>query len=302
MAANNMHLTYYSELITYIITRIRNQTHTNTQINDTVLVEIAKLTACAVQKFTPTLVNYKSLSIASPAHISPKKFYMKIKKLAAPRQRDEFLQWYQNYLENLFPGARLEAEKRRADELRNASAGGVASGVELELPRRCDKLENQQQEQQRHAQQQKQLRQPQQQTTSESSNKDNNDEDLAEADQNSVNSSSNSSNIFLLPQATSSTLALPREKECENNENPGADESAIEVDLEANSAGATSSGSYDLMPLSVAGAGAGAAAVTVTDEAIFSAVQQQQHHNLLRFGTDTASGGVPELEPDETVT
>ncbi|CAD7005525.1 uncharacterized protein LOC101456504 isoform X2 [Ceratitis capitata] len=302
MAANNMHLTYYSELITYIITRIRNQTHTNTQINDTVLVEIAKLTACAVQKFTPTLVNYKSLSIASPAHISPKKFYMKIKKLAAPRQRDEFLQWYQNYLENLFPGARLEAEKRRADELRNASAGGVASGVELELPRRCDKLENQQQEQQRHAQQQKQLRQPQQQTTSESSNKDNNDEDLAEADQNSVNSSSNSSNIFLLPQATSSTLALPREKECENNENPDADESAIEVDLEANSAGATSSGSYDLMPLSVAGAGAGAAAVTVTDETIFSAVQQQQHHNLLRFGTDTASGGVPELEPDETVT
>lgn len=80
------------ELIEYIIKRIRNQTHNNTVINDSLLVEVSKLTATAAQNSTST---------SSPL-ISPKRIYAKIKKMVMPRQRDNFLLWYRNYLEQLF--------------------------------------------------------------------------------------------------------------------------------------------------------------------------------------------------------
>ncbi|KAH8270064.1 hypothetical protein KR018_003462 [Drosophila ironensis] len=80
------------ELIEYIIKRIRNQTHNNTVINDSLLAEVSKLTATAAQN---------SASTSSPL-ISPKRIYAKIKKMDMPRQRDEFLLWYRSYLEQLF--------------------------------------------------------------------------------------------------------------------------------------------------------------------------------------------------------
>ncbi|KAH8378849.1 hypothetical protein KR009_001744 [Drosophila setifemur] len=80
------------ELIEYIINRIRNQTHNNTVINDSLLAEVSKLTATAAQN---------SASSSSPL-ISPKRIYAKIKKMDLPRQRDEFLLWYRTYLEQLF--------------------------------------------------------------------------------------------------------------------------------------------------------------------------------------------------------
>ncbi|XP_016999344.3 uncharacterized protein cmb [Drosophila takahashii] len=79
------------ELIEYIIKRIRNQTHNNTVINDSLLAEVSKLTATAAQN-----------SAASSPLISPKRIYAKIKKMEMPRQRDEFLLWYRSYLEQLF--------------------------------------------------------------------------------------------------------------------------------------------------------------------------------------------------------
>ncbi|KAH8256932.1 hypothetical protein KR038_000048 [Drosophila bunnanda] len=79
------------ELIEYIIRRIRNQTHNNTVINDSLLAEVSKLTATAAQN-----------SAANSPLISPKRIYAKIKKMDMPRQRDEFLLWYRSYLEQLF--------------------------------------------------------------------------------------------------------------------------------------------------------------------------------------------------------
>lgn len=79
------------ELIEYIIKRIRNQTHNNTVINDSLLAEVSKLTATAAQN-----------SAANSPLISPKRIYAKIKKMDMPRQRDEFLLWYRSYLEQLF--------------------------------------------------------------------------------------------------------------------------------------------------------------------------------------------------------
>lgn len=94
------------ELINYIIARIHNQTQANTVINDTLLVEIAKLTATAAQNCA-TLTDNLAMQQQHPQtmlsqNISPKKIYAKIKKLGIPRQRDQFLIWYQDYLETLF--------------------------------------------------------------------------------------------------------------------------------------------------------------------------------------------------------
>ncbi|XP_054734786.1 uncharacterized protein LOC129242253 [Anastrepha obliqua] len=284
-ADNNMRPAHYTDLIASIITRICNQTHANTQINDTILVEIAKLTASAVQNFTPTLANCKSQTIPSP-HISPKKFYMKIKKLSVPRQRDEFLQWYQNYLESLFPGARLEAQRRR-EELRTGDIAGATTAC-LELPRACDKVENHQhQVQQRQSQQQKQL----QQSTNASGNTNNNDEDLAEADQNSANSSSNTTIAVAEEhqeeQQRDKQICLRREIEFENNENPDADvesngakgSTTGQSSIDANGGGSA----YVTVPLSAATV----AAIEVTEDAINAAVQQ---HDLLRFTSDVGIG------------
>ncbi|XP_017467446.1 PREDICTED: uncharacterized protein LOC108359885 isoform X3 [Rhagoletis zephyria] len=285
-AENNLSPTHYTDLIAYIITRIRNQTHPNTQINDTILVEIAKLTASTVQNFAPTLGNYQSLGTSSP-HISPKKFYMKIKKLSVPRQRDEFLTWYENYLENLFPGARLEAERRR-EELRSSGISGAAP-IGLELPRMCDKLENHhQQVQLRQAQQHKQ--QQQARNASNNDHKDNNDADLAEADQNSANSSSNTT-------IEERHTGIQRDNELENNENPDDDVKGVGTGThnkhdEQDDAGAVG-GAYAIMPIMSVGnaAAAAAAAATVTGDTITAALQE---HVLLRYASDsTAAGGTP---------
>ncbi|KAH8314864.1 hypothetical protein KR074_005381 [Drosophila pseudoananassae] len=98
------------ELIEYIIKRIRNQTHNNTVINDSLLVEVSKLTATAAQNST---------SASSPL-ISPKRIYAKIKKMVMPRQRDSFLLWYRNYLEQLFvvvqPPGSMQSDKSQTRE------------------------------------------------------------------------------------------------------------------------------------------------------------------------------------------
>nr|XP_036216874.1 uncharacterized protein LOC106616869 isoform X2 [Bactrocera oleae] len=280
---SNIRPTYSNDLITYIITRIHNQTHVNTQINDTVLVEIAKLTACAVQKFAPTLVNHKTLSTAAP-HISPKKFYMRIKKLCAPRQRDEFLQWYRNYLEGIFPGARSEGEWRQGDDL-CISGTSEASSASLELPRIRNKMANQQQAQQQ---------QQQQENGNSISNKENNDEDLAEADQNSANSSSNTSNILFDNTFAEhlATNALMHENELVNKENPNDNVDKLEKNNEkptnADQCGDVA-GACCLMPLSPAAI----AAAAVTEEAINAAIQQRDAQHFAANGTD---GGTAETD------
>lgn len=90
------------DLIKYIINRIRNQTHTNTLINDALLVDVAKLTATVAQNAQPLSQNLNTGN--NNSNISPKKIYAKIKKLSLPKERDEFLRWYQNYLENTLFG------------------------------------------------------------------------------------------------------------------------------------------------------------------------------------------------------
>lgn len=254
------------------------------------LVEIAKLTACAVQKFAPTLANHKTLSTSS-THISPKKFYMRIKKLCAPRQRDEFLQWYRNYLESIFPDARSEGECRQGDDL-SISGTSEASNASLELPRMRNKMANQQQAQQ----------QQQQQGATSNCNKENNDEDLAEADQNSANSSNNTSSILFDNNFADrlTTNALMHENELENNENPEDNGD----NLEENGPKITNSdqsgdvaGACCLMPPSVAAI----AAAAVTEAAINSAIQQRDPQ---QFVTNGADGGTAETDftPHNTYT
>ncbi|XP_017957944.1 putative uncharacterized protein DDB_G0271606 [Drosophila navojoa] len=140
------------ELIEYIIKRIRNQTHNNTIINDSLLAEVSKLTANAAQNsaasWTPNAV--------SPL-ISPKRFYAKIKKLDVPRQRDEFLLWYRTYLEQLF-----------VVEQQSADTGSMPITKSKELKAHSKKQVN------------KRVRA---QSNSQDSN---NDADLAEADQKKV--------------------------------------------------------------------------------------------------------------------
>ncbi|XP_075163442.1 combover [Haematobia irritans] len=90
-----------TDLIKYIIARIRNQTHVNTIINDALLVEVAKLTANVAQNAQHIIQSTAACNYnINNNNISPKKIYTKIKKLTIPKERDEFLSWYQNYLEN----------------------------------------------------------------------------------------------------------------------------------------------------------------------------------------------------------
>jgi len=109
------------ELIEYIIKRIRNQTHSNTIINDSMLAEVSKLTANAAQNSAASWTP----NAASPL-ISPKRIYAKIKKMEMPRQRDEFLLWYRTYLEQLFvveqPRNSCPAKTKAKDE--RGAAGG----------------------------------------------------------------------------------------------------------------------------------------------------------------------------------
>ncbi|EDW41392.1 uncharacterized protein LOC6605587 isoform X2 [Drosophila sechellia] len=139
------------ELIEYIIKRIRNQTHNNTVINDSLLAEVSKLTATAAQNST-----------ASSPLISPKRIYAKIKKMDIPRQRDEFLLWYRSYLEQLFVVEQPQDSCKPKTKLAPSAASP--------------------------AKQKNQRVRKQSQSQSQDSN---NDADLAEADQKNVSSSGN---------------------------------------------------------------------------------------------------------------
>ncbi|XP_052844732.1 uncharacterized protein LOC128257667 isoform X3 [Drosophila gunungcola] len=146
------------ELIEYIIKRIRNQTHNNTVINDSLLAEVSKLTATAAQN-----------SAASSPLISPKRIYAKIKKMEMPRQRDEFLLWYRSYLEQLFvveqspPPDNCKAKLKSPPPPPPPSAGSPA----------------------------KQTRKRVREQSQSQSQDSNNDADLAEADQKNVSSAGN---------------------------------------------------------------------------------------------------------------
>lgn len=139
------------ELIEYIIKRIRNQTHNNTVINDSLLAEVSKLTATAAQNST-----------ASSPLISPKRIYAKIKKMDIPRQRDEFLLWYRSYLEQLFV---VEQPQDSCKTKSKVTPSGASPA----------KLKNQRVRKQSQSQ----------------SQDSNNDADLAEADQKNVSSAGN---------------------------------------------------------------------------------------------------------------
>lgn len=209
---------------------------------------------------------------------------MRIKKLCAPRQRDEFLQWYRNYLEGIFPGARSEGEWRQGDDL-SISGTSEASSASLELPRIRNKMANQQQAQQQ---------QQQQENGNSISNKENNDEDLAEADQNSANSSSNTSNILFDNTFAEhlATNALMHENELVNKENPNDNVDKLEKNNEkptnADQCGDVA-GACCLLPLSPAAI----AATAVTEEAINAAIQQRDAQHFAANGTD---GGTAETD------
>lgn len=205
-----------SDLIKYIINRIRNQTHTNTLINDALLVDVARLTATVAQNAQPLTHNICVGNNAS--NISPKKIYAKIKKLSLPKERDEFLRWYQKYLENTLFG----------NHHHHSSDKGKSSST---------KIANKQQEQQHR---QNDL-QPQ----------TNDDGDLAEADQNcSLNNSGSSCNVTHNKSVNAAyrkfsennddepgtLMAIKTETsngdiECENNENP---DEAFSLNIEDN--------------------------------------------------------------------
>uniref|UniRef100_A0A6P4EWV2 Uncharacterized protein LOC108047046 isoform X2 n=1 Tax=Drosophila rhopaloa TaxID=1041015 RepID=A0A6P4EWV2_DRORH len=150
-AGISVELTPDHELIEYIIKRIRNQTHNNTVINDSLLAEVSKLTATAAQN-----------SAASSPLISPKRIYAKIKKMDMPRQRDEFLLWYRSYLEQLFVVEQPQ-ETCKAKLKTPPNAGSPAKQTN------------------------KRVREQSQSQSQDS----NNDADLAEADQKNVSSSGN---------------------------------------------------------------------------------------------------------------
>ncbi|KRF97605.1 uncharacterized protein Dwil_GK27156 [Drosophila willistoni] len=152
-----LQLTPDHELIEYIIKRIRNQTHNNTVINDSLLAEVSKLTATAAQNSAAHWVP----NATSPL-ISPKRIYTKIKKMDMPRQRDEFLLWYRSYLEQLFVVEHPTTKCCKAKEKDNSSS---SSNSRKQLNKRV---------------------RAQSQSQSQDSN---NDADLAEADQKNQSSS-----------------------------------------------------------------------------------------------------------------
>ncbi|XP_055905703.1 uncharacterized protein LOC129941160 isoform X2 [Eupeodes corollae] len=88
------------ELIHYIIARIHEDTQPSSVINDALLVDIAKLTATAIQNYAIVKCRHKEI-IEARLHISPKKIYTKLKGKSFPRDRDGFLMWYQRYLETM---------------------------------------------------------------------------------------------------------------------------------------------------------------------------------------------------------
>ncbi|EDW35078.1 GL25447 [Drosophila persimilis] len=153
-AVTSVELAPDHELIEYIIKRIRNQTHNNTIINDSLLAEVSKLTATAAQN---SAANWAQ-NTSSPL-ISPKRIFAKIKKMDIPRQRDEFLIWYRSYLEQLFV-----VEHPKADCQAKSKVSSTSS------PKK---------------QTNKRVRKQSQSQSQDS----NNDADLAEADQKNVSSS-----------------------------------------------------------------------------------------------------------------
>lgn len=153
------------------------------------MVDVAKLTATVAQN--AQLLTQNNLG-NNPSNISPKKIYFKIKKLSLPKERDEFLSWYQKYLENTIFG----------NHQQNSVEKGKSSATK--------QTNNQQQHQQ----------------STDSQAPD--DGDLAEADQNcSLNTSGGGStgNNYHHSEDndvhTSVVIIKPEGIEYENNENPG---------------------------------------------------------------------------------
>lgn len=164
------------------------------------MVDVAKLTATVAQNAQPSTQNNLG---QNSNNISPKKIYAKIKKLSLPKERDEFLAWYQKYLENTIFG--------------NHHHHQLQGQHSSEKGKSTVKQTNQQQ-QQHQQQQQNDLQSP-------------DDGDLAEADQNcSLNNSGggsgaggNSNNYNQAEEndtQTSIIIIKPEGIEYENNENP----------------------------------------------------------------------------------
>ncbi|BFF96898.1 uncharacterized protein DMAD_05431 [Drosophila madeirensis] len=147
-------------LIEYIIKRIRNQTHNNTIINDSMLVEVSKLTATAARNSATSWAQN-----ASSPLISPKRIYAKIKKMDIPRQRDEFLLWYRSYLEQLFVVDHPKGDSHAKSKVSSTSSPKNQTNKRVR--------------EQSHSQ----------------SQDSNNDADLAEADQKNVSSSNGNGDL-----------------------------------------------------------------------------------------------------------
>lgn len=134
-------------------------------------MDVAKLTATVAQNALPLTQNSNVGNNAT--NLSPKKIYAKIKKLTLPKERDEFLRWYQKYLENTIFGNQQQQQQQRQQHLTAGEKGKSTT-----------KPSNNQQPQQ----------QQQQQNDLQAPNTD--DGDLAEADQNcSINNSSGNSGV-----------------------------------------------------------------------------------------------------------
>ena len=136
-------------------------------------MDVAKLTATVAQNALPLTQNANVGNNAT--NLSPKKIYAKIKKLTLPKERDEFLRWYQKYLENTIFGNQQQQQQQQRQQHLTAGEKGKST----------TKTSNNQQLQQQQQQQQNDLQAP---------NTD--DGDLAEADQNcSLNNSSGNSGV-----------------------------------------------------------------------------------------------------------
>lgn len=186
-----------SDLIKYIISRIRNQTHPHTLINDALLVEVVKLTATVAQNAQPLTQNNTSGVVNNTNNISPKKIYTKIKKLTIPKERDEFLSWYQQYLENTLFGNQAELKTKSSSKPTN----------------------NQSQDTQQQNDSSSSLTSQSQPPPAATTTTQQDDGDLAEADQNC--SSNTSANYHHLDDVdTTNTLIITTNADVDNFENP----------------------------------------------------------------------------------
>ncbi|XP_037934012.1 uncharacterized protein LOC119668543 isoform X2 [Teleopsis dalmanni] len=124
------------DFIRNVMNRIRNRIQTRSTITDTILTDIIRLTAAsASERMRPS--NASTPNIKKLQHnttgFSPKKIYAKIKKSGIPRQREEFLSWYESYLEKIFlveqhrTSSKSEENKAIEPYIKNKLQGCVGS-------------------------------------------------------------------------------------------------------------------------------------------------------------------------------